>query len=60
MIEKVRESSEKEMAIKLCDDALPRGLCKHENYSDIFKKIDEYVDFFASFVDGSIAGCCHV
>lgn len=26
MIEKVRESSEKEMAIKLCDDAFPRGL----------------------------------
>ena len=56
MVERVYKSSEKERAIRLCDESFPRGLCKRDDYSEVFEKIDKYAVFFVAYEEGDVCG----
>ena len=56
LIKRVVERLEKERVIRICDDSFPRGICKRDDYSEIFDKIDIYADFFVAYEEGEVCG----
>ncbi len=56
MIKRVYKSSEKEYIIKLCDTSFPNGICKRDNYKEIFDKIDKYAEFYVASSEGDVCG----
>ena len=56
LIKRVCKRSEKDYIIKLCDASFPSGICKRDNYDEIFDKIDKYAEFFVACSEGDVCG----